>query len=118
MTHFFSDGWAVSPPPARLSRQTLDRQIALRSACLAILETEMIATCEAAAMGTHPRTKAAGACERWDRTTWHRYLAASTRLEATYGPCTRRLRQEVGQLERLMTLPITARSADRPSTDS
>jgi hypothetical protein len=28
------------------------------------------------------------------------------RLEATYGPRIRRLRQEIGQLERLMALPI------------
>jgi hypothetical protein len=30
------------------------------------------------------------------------------RLEATYGPRMRCLRREIGQLERLMTLPIAA----------
>ena len=75
---------------------------------LAELEAEMIAACEAAALGTRPRTSATAERERWDRTTWHRYLAAAMRLEATYGPRMRRLRREIGQLERLMTLPIAA----------
>lgn len=33
---------------------------------------------------------------------------AAMRLEAEYGPPIRRLRQEIGQLERLMTFPIAA----------
>jgi hypothetical protein len=35
-------------------------------------------------------------------------LAEAVRLEATCGPRMSRLRQEIGQLERLMTLPIAA----------
>jgi hypothetical protein len=98
----------MSPSPAPLSRQVLDQQIARRRARLVALEAEMIAACEAAAMGAHPGTGATAARERWDRTTWRRYLAAAMRLEATYGPPVRRLRQEIGQLERLMALPIAA----------
>jgi hypothetical protein len=44
----------------------------------------------------------------WERTVWHRYLAAAMRLEPDYGPRIRRLCQEIGQLERLKTLPIAA----------
>jgi hypothetical protein len=40
--------------------------------------------------------------------TWCRYLAAAMRLEAEYGPRLRRLHQEIGQLERLMTLLAAA----------
>ena len=82
----------------------LTLQIAFRRARLAELEAEMIAACEAAALGTRSRTNATAEREHWDRTTWHRYLAAAMRLEATYGPRMRRLRQEIGQLERLMDL--------------
>ena len=103
MTHLFPDGGA-SPPSAILSRHALDLQIVLRRARLAALETGMIAACEAAALGTRARTNATLAPERWNQTTWHRYLAAAMRLEATYGPRMRRLRQEIGQLERLKTL--------------
>ena len=108
MNHLSSAGGAASPPIARLSRRALDMQIARRRARLAELEAEMIAACEAAALGTRPRTSAGFSRERWDRATWQRYLTAAMRLEATYGPPMRRLRQEIGQLERLMTLPIAA----------
>jgi hypothetical protein len=82
----------------------LTLQIASRRARLAELETGMIAACEAAALGTRARTNATTERKHWDRTTWHRYLAAAMRLEATYGPRMRRLHQEIGQLERLKTL--------------
>jgi hypothetical protein len=108
MTHLSPDGGTVSPPPAWLSRQVLDQQIARRRSRLVALETELIAACEVAAMGAHSGARTTAARERWDRTTWRRYLAAAMRLEATYGPRIRRLRLEIGQLERLMTLPITA----------
>jgi hypothetical protein len=108
MTHPSPDGGSVSAPPGQLSRQVLDQQIARRRARLVALEAEMIAACEAAAMGAHPGTRSTVARECWDRTTWRRYLAAAMRLEATYGQRIRRLRQEIGQLERLMTLPIAA----------
>jgi hypothetical protein len=124
MTHLSPDGGAVSPPPSTLSRQgsarrssahpalphpfsgqmLLTLQIASRRARLAELETGMIAACEAAALGTRSRTNATTERKHWGRTTWHRYLAAAMRLEATYGPRMRRLRQEIGQLERLKTL--------------
>jgi hypothetical protein len=86
----------------------LTLQIDFRRARLAELETEMVAACEAAALGTRSRIIAASHSRHWDRTTWHRYLAAAMRLEATYGPRMRRLRQEIGQLERLRTLLIAA----------
>jgi hypothetical protein len=108
MTHLSPGGGSVSPPPAWLSRQVLDQQIGRRRARLVALEAAMIAECEVAAMGVHSGTRATAARERWDRTTWRRYIAAAMRLEATYGPRIRRLRQEIGQLERLMTLPIAA----------
>lgn len=126
MTHLSPDGGAMSPPstishpaptrsssarptlPHPLSHMLLTLQTDFRRARLAELETEMIAACEAAALGTRSRTNAASDRDRWDRTTWHRYLAAAMRLEATYGPRMRRLRQEIGQFERLRTLLIAA----------
>ena len=123
MTPLSPDGGAVPPTitpgtdrsssalpalPHPVQPHAADLQIARRRAHLAELETEMIAACEAAALGTRPRTSATSDRERWDRTTWHRYLAAAMRLEATYGPRICRLRREIGQLERLMTLLIAA----------
>ena len=127
MTHLSLEGGAM-PPPAMLSQPVLTGpssarpalphpfsgqmlltlQIASRRARLAECEAEMIAACEAAALGTRSRTDATAKCERWNRATWHRYLAAAMRLEATYGPRIRRLRQEIGQLERLKTLLTAA----------
>ena len=106
MTYFSVDSQAM--PPSMLGRLTLDLKITCRRARLAELEGEMIAVCEAAALGTCPQTKPTLAREHWDRTTWNRYLAAAMQLEASYGPRMRRLRQEIGQLERLMRLPIAA----------
>lgn len=113
MTFLSSDDGARPRPPLTLRREVLGRKIALRRARLAGLETAMIAACEAAALGVHRPARAAcdRECwdrERWDRATWHRYLAAAMRLEAEYGPRMRRLRLEIGQLERLMTLPVAA----------
>ncbi len=108
MTHLSFAGGAASPPPARLSRRALNLQIAWRRVRLAELEAEMIAACDAAALGTRPPATADFDRAHWDRATWQRYLAAAMRLEATYGPCMRRLRHETGQLERLLTLPIAA----------
>jgi hypothetical protein len=107
MTHPPSGG-RIMLPPIILSRQALDVQIDCRRARLAELEAEMIAACEAAAVGTRPRTDATLDREHWNRATCQRYLAAAMRLEAVYGPRMRRLRQEIGQLERLTTLPIAA----------
>jgi hypothetical protein len=124
MTHLSPDGGAMSLPPSTLDRQVLTQpssarpalphplsgqmlltlQIASRRARLAELEVEMIAACEAAALGTRSRTSTTPAREHWNRTTWYRYLAAAMRLEATYGPRMRRLRREISQLERLKTL--------------
>ena len=127
MTQLSPDGGAPSPP-STLSRQAPTRpssghpaaphafngqmlltlQIAFRRARLAALEAEMTAACEAAALGAGSLTRATCDRERWNRTTWHRYLAAAMRLEATYGPRLRRLRREIGQLERLETLLTAA----------
>jgi hypothetical protein len=62
MTLLSPDGGAV--PPTILNRQALDVQIARRRAHLAELETEMIAACEAAALGTRPQTSATSDRER------------------------------------------------------
>jgi hypothetical protein len=127
MTHLFPDGGAASQQPSMLSQATptrpapshpallhpLNRQMLMpkivhRRARLAELETEMVAACEAAALGERCQTGATSRHEHWNRTTWHRYLATAMRLEATYGPPMRRLRQEIGQLERLIALRIAA----------
>jgi hypothetical protein len=100
-----------STPPALphpLSGQMLlTLQIASRRARVAQLEAEMNTACEAAALGGRSSTGAAADRERWNRATWHRYLAAAMRLEADYGPRLRRLRREIGQIERLMALLTT-----------
>ena len=108
MTLCSPDGAVMPRSIDAFSHQALTPHIVRRRAALAALEAAMIAACETAALGTRSRTKAASDRERWDRTTWHRYLAAAMRLEATYGPRMRRLRQEIGQLERLLTLSIVA----------
>lgn len=126
MTHLSPDGRAASPPrstfprtsiqpepahpafPHLLDRQVLTLNIACRRARLAELEAEMIAACEAAALGYPTRASATPKRGQWDRTTWHRYLATAMRMEAAYGPRIRRLRQEIGQLERLIDLRIAA----------
>ena len=127
MTQLAPDGGATSPPStlrrpaptrppsARLAaprpfngQMLLTLQIAFRRARLAALEAEMTAACEAAALGAGSPTRATCDRERWNRMTWRRYLAAAMRLEATYGPRLRRLRREIGQLERLKTLLTAA----------
>jgi hypothetical protein len=79
-------------------------QVASRRAPLAAIEAEMIAACEAAALRTRFRTNSIAKRKRWGRTTWRRQLALPMRLETTYGPRMCRLRHEIAQLERLMTL--------------
>ena len=113
MTQFSPDGAAAPRPPSILSRpmldaRMLDAQIGRRRAALAALEAEMTAACEAEALGTGSRTSTPADHAGWDRATWHRYLAAAMRLEAEYGPRMRCLHREIGQLERLMRLPIAA----------
>jgi hypothetical protein len=126
MTHLPPAGGAASPPPSTflrtsiqpalahptfphpLNRQVLTLKIACRRARLAELEAEMIAACEAAALGYPSPASATPKRGHWERTTWHRYLATAMRMEAAYGPRMRRLRQDIGQLERLMDLRIAA----------
>jgi hypothetical protein len=126
MTHLSPAGGAASPPPSTflrtsirpapalpalphpLNRRVLTLKIACRCARLAELEAEMIAACEAAARGAPSRASVTPKRGHWDRKTWHRYLATAMRMEAAYGPRMRRLRQEIGQLERLMDLRIAA----------
>ena len=126
MIHLSPDGGAASPPPLTfprtsirpapaqptlphpLDRQVLTLKVACRRARLAELEAEMIAACEAAALGYPSPASATPKRGHWDRTTWHRYLSTAMRMEAAYGPRMRRLRQEIGQLERLMDLRIAA----------
>lgn len=104
MIHLSSSGGVAAPRPARLDRHALETQIARRRARLAELEAEMTAACEAAAGGSRGPPDIGFAGERRDRRQWRRYLAAAMRLEATYGPRMRRLRREISQIERLMTL--------------
>lgn len=127
MTHLSPDGGALPPPSSSRSWPAPDRparrrpfcgvalltlQIEFRRIRLAELEAGMVATCEQAALGGHPPKGAGADREHWDRATWHRYLAAAMRLEATYGPPMRRLQREIGQLERLRTLlPVGAMRA-------
>ncbi len=105
---------SIRPAPAQpalphpLDRHVLTLKIACRRARLAELEAEMIAACEAAAPGYPSRTSARSKRGHRDRTAWHRYLTTAMRMEAAYGPRMRRLRQEIGQLERLMDLRIAA----------
>jgi hypothetical protein len=126
MTYLSPDGGAAPPLPSAfprtsirpapvqpalphpLDRQVLMLKIARCRARLAELEAGMIAACEAAAPGDPSRASATPKRGHWDRTTWHRYLATAMRMEAAYGPRMRRLRQEIGQLERLMDLRIAA----------
>ena len=77
---------------------------------IATLDAEMIATREAEAFGAQSREGTLVDHADSDRATWHRFLAAAMRLKAQYGPCMRWMRQETGQLDRLMTSPIAARS--------
>ena len=86
----------------------LTLKVACRRARLSELEAEMIAACEAAARGAPSQASATSWREHWDQKIWHRYLSTAMRLEAAYGPRMRRLRQEIGQLERLMDLRIAA----------
>jgi hypothetical protein len=104
MTQFSADRAATPPPSSVLTRPMLDAQIGRRRAALA----EITAACQAEAIGARSRTGASADPAGWDQATWHRDLAAAMRLEAEYGPRMRRLRQEIGQLERLMSLPIAA----------
>ena len=113
MIQLSSDGAAAPRPPSILSRpmldaRMLDAQIGRRRAALAALEAEMTAACEAEVLGARSRTSTSADRAGWDRAAWHRYLAAAMRLEAEYGPRMRRLHREIGQLERLMRLPIAA----------
>ena len=68
----------------------------------------MIAACEAAVHGRRPPPNAGFEREHRNRTVRRRYLAAAMRSKSDYGPRMRRLRREIGQLERLMTLSIAA----------
>ena len=100
------DGAVMPRSIVAFSHQALTPHIVRRRAALAALEAEMIAACETAAMATRSEPDGPLDCECWDRATWHRYLAAAMRLETVYGPRMRCLRQEISQLERLVTLPI------------
>jgi hypothetical protein len=106
MTLCSPDGTVMLRSIVAFSHHALTPHIVRRRATLAGLEAEMIAACETAALATRSVTDGPLDCECLDRATWHRYLAAAMRLETVYGPRMRRLRQKIGQLERLMTLPI------------
>ena len=84
----------------RLSREMIRHGAALRRARLAELEAQMVEACDAAAASPGDRR-----C--WDRAAWQRYLNTATRLEGSYGPRMRRLRDDIARLDRLLDLPLT-----------
>lgn len=98
----------AAPPPARLSGEAIRLGIALRRECLADLEAEMVAACEAAAGLDEGHCPAPGDRSRWDRVAWDRYLDAAARLADGYSPRMRRLRDDIALLERLLDLPVAA----------
>ncbi len=96
---------APSPAPfalllPRLSREMIRRSVVLRRKRLAELEARMVDACDAAAAGPGDRR-----C--WYRAAWQRTLDAATRLEGSYGPRMRRLRDDIARLDRLLDLPLT-----------
>ena len=90
----------VALPLPRLNRAIIRRSMALRRKRLAELEAQMVDACDAAAAGPGDRR-----C--WDRAAWQHYLDTATRLEGSYGPRMRRLRDDIARLERLLDLPLT-----------
>ncbi len=94
-------------PPQHLSREMIRHAVAVRRALLSDLEAQMVEACDAAA-GRGDPASAPGDRRRWDRTAWSRYLAAATRLEASYGPRMRWLRDDIARLDRLLDLRIAA----------
>ena len=81
--------------------------VTVRRALLADLEAQMVEACDAAA-GRGDPASVPDDRRRWDRTAWGRYLATATRLEASYGPRMRRLRDDIARLDRLLDLRIAA----------
>ena len=82
--------------------------LALRRDALAGLEAELVEGCEAAAgLGDSHRTSDPADRSRWDRSAWGRYLGAAVRLEGSFGPRMRRLRDDIARLERLLDLLAT-----------
>lgn len=100
------------PPPAalpvpHLSHEMIRRAVAAHRALLADLEAQMIGACDAAA-GRGVPASAPDDRRGWDRMAWGRYLAAATRLETSYGPRMRRLRDDIARLDCLLDLRIAA----------
>ncbi len=94
-------------PPQHLSREMIRHAVAVRRALLADLKAQMIEACDAAA-GQGVPASVPDDRRRWNRTAWGCYLAAATRLEASYGPRMRRLRDDIARLDRLLDLRIAA----------
>ncbi len=84
----------------------ISHNVALRRARLADLEAQMAEACEAAAAKGDPWASLPGDRRGWDRAAWQRYLDAAMRLEGSYGPRMRRLRDDIARLERLLDLPF------------
>ncbi len=91
---------SVAPQLPCLDREMIRRSVALRRKRLAELEAQMAEACDAATAGPGDRR-----C--WDRAAWQRHLDAATRLEGSYGPRMRRLRDHIARLDRLLDLPLT-----------
>lgn len=89
-------------PPDPRARALLAEHIAGRRARLALLQDDMIAACEHAAL-TRSSTKDRG---QWDRHAWRRYLAEASRFAATNGAVIRRLQADIARLQRLADLGV------------
>ncbi len=95
-------------PGGHLDPGLLRLGLALRRDALAGLEADLVEACEAAAgLGDSHRTSDPSDRACWDRSAWGRYLQAAVRLEGSYGPRMRRLRDDVARLERLLDLATT-----------
>ena len=77
--------------------------IAVRRARIGAIELEWIAACESNAARGAGHGIRLDDRETWDKAAWGLYLAAAAASEPDYVPQLRRLYDEIGRLERLLT---------------
>jgi len=89
----------------------LTRAIALRKDEAQQIQSEIDLACENAA-NRHAATHPSGADRSaWTAAAWNRYVAAAVKMERLYGARLRRLYQDIQTLERLPSLPHSARAS-------
>ncbi|WOJ91723.1 hypothetical protein RZS28_18520 (plasmid) [Methylocapsa polymorpha] len=89
----------------------LTSAIAFRKAEAQQIQTAIDLVCENAA-NRHAATHPSGANRSaWSPPAWNRYVAAAVKMERLYGARLRRLYQDIQTLERLASLPHTARAS-------